>query len=157
MAETSVVDIFLPERCEVLTHLIELVQVETCIVFRPLQGGYEGFRRHMGRSHGERRNDCIDDIRAGFHALQDGHGGESRCVVGMDIDRDADCLLEFLYEVIAGVRSEQSGHVLDAQRIRAHVLKFLRILSEVIIVVHGADGVGDGSLYMRAFLLGRVD
>ncbi len=77
--------------------------------------------------------------------------------MGMDIYRDLDGLFEFFHEIVACVRCEQSGHVLDTDGVGSHALKFLCILRKVVVVMYGADGIGDGSLHVGAFLLCRVD
>ena len=65
----------------------------------------------------------------------------------------ADVRLELLDERIRVVRLKQVRHILDADRIRAHLLELHGELHEVVLVVHGALGVADRSLNLAAVLL----
>ena len=99
----------------------------------------------------------IDDVGTGLDALQQGHGSQTGGVVAVDIDRDGQGVLQLLDQVVAGVRSQQASHILDADGVCAHLFQGLGILDVVLVVVHGAQGVADAALHMCLFLVGCLD
>ena len=99
----------------------------------------------------------IDDVGTCLDALQDGHGSQTCGVVAVDVNRDADGLLQLLDQIVAGIGSQQTGHILDADGVCTHLLQSLGVGCKVLIVVHGAQGVADAALHMSAFLVGCLD
>ena len=51
----------------------------------------------------------IDDVGTCFDALEDGHGSQTCGVVAVDVNRDADGLLQLLDQIVAGIGSQQTG------------------------------------------------
>ena len=73
-------------------------------------------------------------IDAGLHAGR---------VVRVEVDRNADLLLERLDQQLGRVRLAQAGHVLDGQDVRAHLLQLLGQLDVVLqVVLRRASGRG---------------
>ena len=99
----------------------------------------------------------IDDVGTCLDALQDGHGSQTCGVVAVDVNRDADGLLQLLHQIVAGIGGQQTGHILDADGVCAHLLQGLGVGCKVLVVVHGAEGVADAALHMSAFLVGCLD
>ena len=75
----------------------------------------------------------------------------------MELDRDLDGLLERLDELVSVIGSEQSGHILDADRIGAHLLELLCVLGVVLGGVDRSGGVANRRLNVTFLFLGRVD
>ena len=61
----------------------------------------------------------------------------------MEMDGDADLLFQGVDEVVGGLRFAEAGHVLDAEDVRAHFLKLLRLRDVVVEVVFRAGGIED--------------
>ena len=99
----------------------------------------------------------IHDGRACLDALQQGHGSQACGVVAVDVHRDAQLFLELRDQVIAGIGSQQTSHILDADGVCTHVLEGLGVLDIILVVVHGAQGVADAALNMSTFLIGCLD
>ena len=75
----------------------------------------------------------------------------------MQLDRDLNCALEILYKALSLIRSKQSRHILDADRISACVLDLLCIVHVVLVCEYLAEGIGDSNLSVTLFLLGCLD
>ena len=99
----------------------------------------------------------IDDVGTCLDALQDGHGSQTCGVVAVDVNRDADGLLQLLHQIVAGIGGQQTGHILDADGVCAHLLQGLGVGCKVLVVVHRAQGIADAALHMSAFLVGCLD
>ena len=73
-------------------------------------------------------------------------------VVRVEMDRDADLLLERSHQQLGRVRLAQPGHVLDGQQVRAQLLQFLGQIDVVLQAVLGpcrieyVAGVANGRL-----------
>ena len=155
--DLAVGDVLLAELCEVVAHDIQLVEVEAGVVVGAAQRGDQALGGHMGGAQRQRAHRGVDDVGARLDPLEDRHRGETRGVVAVDIHRDAQGLLELLDQVIAGIGGQQTGHILDADRVGAHLLEGLGVGGEILVVVHRGQGVADAALYMRALLVGRLD
>jgi len=59
-----------------------------------------------------------------------------------------ECSLQFLDQIIGGVRGKKTGHVLDAERVGSHLLDPLGQRNPLGDGVDRAAGVGDGPLGM---------
>ena len=99
----------------------------------------------------------IDDVSTGLDALQQGHGSQTGRVVAVDVHRDGQGVLQLLDQLVAGVGSQQTGHVLDADGVCTHLFQSLCVLDVVLVVVDRAQGVADAALNVCAFLVGRLD
>ena len=99
----------------------------------------------------------IHDVRACLDALQQGHGSQTGGVVAVDVHRDGQGVFQLLDQLIAGVGGQQTGHILDADGVCAHLLEGLGVLDVVLVVVDGAEGVADAALNVCALVVGGLD
>ena len=77
--------------------------------------------------------------------------------MAVDVNRDADRLLQLLDQIIAGIGGQQASHILDADGICAHLFQSLGIACKILVVVHRAQGVADAALHMSALLVGCLN
>ena len=77
--------------------------------------------------------------------------------MGVQVDGDADGLLQSLHQGIGVHRQQEVGHVLDADHVRAHLLQLPGQLHEVGLVVDGGHGIAEGGLHLSAVFLGRLN
>ena len=63
--------------------------------------------------------------------------------MGVEVDGDADLLLEGGDELTDGGRVAEAGHVLDAQNVRAHFFELLGFIDVIFERIFRAVGVGD--------------
>ena len=68
----------------------------------------------------------IHRVHAGLHRRQHARGGDAGGVVGVEVDRHADLLLQRLDQRARGARLEQARHVLDAEDVAPARLQLLR-------------------------------
>ena len=100
----------------------------------------------------------VGDVEPASAALRIARGLHAAGVVRVEVDRDADLLLQRADQLFGRVRLAQAGHVLDGQDVRAHLLQFLGQLDVILQVVLAAArvedvaGVADGRLADRAGL-----
>jgi hypothetical protein len=156
-ADLAVGDVLFAQLSKVSAHDVQLLQIQTGIVVGALQGSHQALGGHMAGAKAQGAHGGIDDIGTCLDALEDGHGSQTCSVVAVDIHRDADGLLQLLDQIIAGIGSEQTCHILDADGVCAHLLQSLGVGCKVLVVVHRAQGVADAALHMSAFLVGRLD
>ena len=72
------------------------------------------------------------------------------------MDGHAHVFLQLFHQRIGVIGQQQVCHVLDADGVGAHLLQLHGQLDEVVLVVHGALGVADGSLHHTAVLLDEL-
>ena len=137
--------------------LAHLVQIEARVARRALERGDEGLRRGLGRAVGKRGERGIDNVDARHRSHQVDHVARAARVVRVQVDGDADGLLEALDEGVGVHRQQEVRHVLDAEGVRAHLLKLLGELDEVVLIVDGGDGVGERGLDLAAVFLRGLD
>ena len=77
--------------------------------------------RGSSRKRGHRG---IGNVEIGFRRFEDRRRLNARRVVRVEVDRNADFLLERFDELLGRVRFAQPGHVLDGQDVGAHFLQF---------------------------------
>ena len=135
-----------------LAGLEQLVHIQAGIPDGALEGGHQGFGGGLGGAAGQRGQGGIDDIHAGLGRHQVDHVAGAGGVVGVQMDGHLDIGLELLHQGIGVIGQQQVGHVLDADGIRAHLLDLLGQLDEVLLVMHGADGVADAAFHPAAGL-----
>ena len=137
------------------------VEVEAGVA---VAAGQRGGDRAQVRLRGEaahRGERAIDDVAAGLDGGQHRGGGDAAGVVGVEVDRQADLLLQRAYQFARGARLAHAGHVLDGQDVRAGLLQFLGQLDVVLQVVlrprrvEHVAGVADRRLAERAGLDAR--
>ena len=79
--------------------------------------------------------------------------------MGVEVDRDADFLLEGLHQVVGGLRFAEAGHVLDGKDVRAHRFDFLGlgdvVFQRILVALRVEDvaGVADRGLAERLAVL----
>ena len=155
--DLTVGDVLFAQLGKMLAHDVQLAQIKAGIVVGPLQSGDQTLGGHMRGAKRQRAHRGIDDVGAGLDALEDGHGSQTGGIVAVDVDGNADGLLQRLDKVVAGIGLEQTGHILDADGIGAHLFEGLGVLNEIFVGMHRAQGVADAGLNMRALLAGRLD
>jgi hypothetical protein len=97
-----------------------------------LQGGDDGVEVRLRGAAAHRGDREIDDVHAGVGGAQDRAGVDAAGVVRVEVDREADLLLERLHELVRGVGAAEAGHVLDREDVGAHALQLLRELHVVL-------------------------
>ena len=75
----------------------------------------------------------------------------------MQLNGNVHCLFQRLNQIIGAVRGQQTGHILNADRVCTCVLQLLRVMTVVFRVKHRTGGVRNCSLYMTAVFLGCVN
>ena len=76
--------------------------------------------------------------------------------MGVELNRDLDRLLESLDQLISVIRLKKSRHVLDADRVCAHLLELLCVVRKVLGGINRTGRIADRRLNMTVFLLGSV-
>ncbi len=71
----------------------------------------------------------------------------------MKLNGNLNILLEGLHQFIGLIGNQKPCHILDTDGIGTHFHKDLGILDKLLKTVEGADGIGECSLGMAAFLL----
>ena len=74
----------------------------------------------------------------------------------MQVDGQVELCLEAANQAFGSVGTQQTGHILNADGISAHLCQLLAKLDEVLILMIGADGVDDAALHMCACFLGST-
>ena len=92
----------------------------------------------MGSAVGEGGQRGVDDIYSRLDGLEVGHAGLAAGVVGVELNRYLQALLERLDQVVGIVGRYEPGLVLDAYGIGPHVLKDERLVDKEVHVVDGA-------------------
>ncbi len=77
----------------------------------------------MAGAEAEGRDGRVHDVGAGLDGLHQADHGDAGGGVDVDVDEGvlAAGLLDALDEIVSGLRLQESGHVLDADRVAAHV------------------------------------
>ena len=86
---------------------------------------------------------AVDGIAAGLDRGQHRGGGDAAGVVGVEVHRQPDLLLERLHQLARGARLAHAGHVLDGEDVGAGLLQLLGEVDVVLEVVLGPRGVED--------------
>ena len=137
--------------------LVHQLHIQTRIILRALERRAQGLGRRLAGALSHRAERGIDDIASRFDRLEDRHRAGAGGVVGMQVNRQLGGRLQLLHEAVRFIRKQQVRHILDADRIRAHLLDFLGKLEEVFLSMHRADGIADGDFAVAAVLLGGLD
>ena len=142
---------------EVRRALVHQLHVQARVVLGALERCAQGLGRRLAGALGHRAERGIHDIAARLNRLEDGHCAGAGGVVGVQVNRQLGGRLELLDEAVRFIRKQQVGHILDADRIRAHLLDLLSQLEEVFLGVNRADRVADGDFAVAAVLLSGLD
>ena len=113
----------------------------------------------MSRPQRQRTDRGIDNVAAGLNRLHQRDQRDAGGGVGVDMNQHvlAALLLDAFDQVIGGLRLQQAGHVLDANRIAPHLLQLLRHLGKGRNGMQRTDGVTDRALRVLAGLFHGVD
>ena len=142
---------------EVRRALVHQLHVQARVVLGALERRAQGLGRRLAGALGHRAQGGIHDVAARLNRLENGHRAGTGGVVRVQVDRQLGGRLELLDEAVGLIRQQQVGHILDADRIRAHLLDLLGQLEEVFLGVHRADRVADGDFAVAAVFLGGLD
>ena len=111
----------------------------------------------MGSTQCERGHSGINAVNACLNSLDDAHGSKAGSIVGVKLDRNLNGSLQILYKACSLIRSQQSRHILDADRIRAGILDLLSVVHVILMGEYLAEGVGNSYLCVTLLLLGCLD
>ena len=104
----------------VVGELVEGLDVEAGVALGAFHGGADGVQVGLGSGAGHGGEGHVGDVGSGIGRGHDGGGVESGGVVGVEVDGDADLLLEGGEEFGGGGRVAESGHVFDAKNVGSH-------------------------------------
>ncbi len=96
-------------------------------------------------------------VSTGFNRLELAHRTHASGVMAVDKHRQVDFRLQRPHQISSGVRGEQTGHILDRDRVDAHGLHGLGLFHKRLNGVHGAGGVRDGTLCVLTGGLHRLN
>ena len=139
---------------EVVADLAEAVHVEVGGVVGALEHLHEGFGRVVAGAKAHRRDGRVDHVGTRLDGLHEADEGDARGGVAVNVDLDvAVGFLDAADDVVGGLRLEEGGHVLEGDRLGAHVDELPGELHVALDGVDRRDGVADGALGMLADLL----
>ena len=153
----AVLEILLTDRTEIVSDLRKLIKVETRIIFRTAESFDHNFSRGLRCSQRERADRSVENICACLDRFHIGHGSTAGCIMRMHLKRKARSFLQSCHELCCSLRNKKSGHILDADRIRAHVLDLLGDVLPVIERIGITKCVGKRDLRFRSFFLCSLD
>ncbi len=142
-------------------ELVERLLIELRVPRAGAQGVRDGVEVGLGGQAGEGGNGQVHDVGPGFGGLENAGAGDAAAVVRVEVDGDADFLLEGLDQLFGGERVAQTGHVLDREQVGAHLLEFLGqahvVLQRILgpVGVEDIAGVADGGLAEGVGVLGN--
>ncbi len=112
----------------------------------------EGLGGVVAGAEAERADRGVHAVGAGLDRLHQAHQGDAGGGVGVHVHAHgfAAVLLDAAHDVIGRLRLEQRGHVLQADRVAAHLHQALRHVDEALHGVQRADGVADRALGVLA-------
>ena len=140
-------------RTEIIGNLLQKRHVQSGIIRRTLESLNHNLSRRLRGSQRERGNSGINDIHTCLHSLQIGHGSDTGCIMCVKLDGKARGLFQSLYQLGCLVGHQKTGHILDADGIRSHLLDGFCLGSPVFQCVGIAQGIGQGYLSLRTFFL----
>ena len=136
----------------VIGQLLQALRVKAGVALLTAQGLDNGVHRRLAREVGQRSDGGVDHVHAGLGRHEIGRDLVVGGVVRVQVDGDADLLLEGAHELLGGVGLEQAGHVLDGQHVGAAALELLGevdvVLERVAVArrVEDVAGVAHGAL-----------
>ncbi len=145
----------------VIGEFVERVEVQLGVARRVLERGDDAVEVRLRGAAGHRGDGEIDNVHTRLAGLEDAGRVDAAGVVRVEVDRNADLVLERLDQFLRGERAADAGHVFDREEVRAHLLQLLRELHVVLegeFVPSGIEdvaGVADGGLANRMGLVHR--
>ena len=136
----------------VVGQLLHPPQVQPGVPLRSLQGGHQRIQRGLAGKTRQRGAGGIHHIHTGLGGHQQGRHLIAGGVVGMQVDGDADLLLQGGHQLLGGVGLQQAGHILNGQHMGATVLQLLgkvHIVFQSVLILAGIQnvaGVAHGGL-----------
>ena len=156
-AHKTVLQALLAVRCEVVRDLFQDCHVIAGIIRCAPQRADQDVGRRLGRTHGERADCAVNDIRACLDGLEISHARAAGGVMRVNVDRQIRAGLQRADQLVSRVRDQQAGHILDADGIRAHILDLAGDRLPVVISICVTDCVCQCNLSMSALFLGGAD
>ena len=146
----------------VVGNFVQRLQIKPGVALSELQRRNNGIQVGLaGRTrHGSDRE--VRDVHARFRRRQHRRGRGATRIVRVEMDRDADLLLQRLHQHMRRRRTAQARHVLDRQNMCAHPLQFLRqlhVVTERVFaarLVENVPRVADRSFTNSVRLLHRI-
>ena len=148
---------------QLLVDLGQQLDVEAGVAVGAQQGHHQGLDGRVRGSVGIGGHAGVDDVHPRLDGLEVAHGRHAGSKVAVQVDGYLDRRLEGLDQVVGIVGGDQTGHVLDADRVGAHGLEVLGFFDVVIDGVHIAaharfgHGVAHATLEVLAALLDYFD
>ena len=146
------VPVFHRHLLQVVADLDQRGQVHVSFPVGLLHRHQQGLDGRLGSAQGKGGQAGVQHIHARFDGLQVAHGARARGVVGVELHRDLDGLLDRLDDGVGVIGGTHPGHVLQADRIGPHRLDLLGELHVIIQVEDRAaqaplgQGVAHGAL-----------
>ena len=150
--EQAVVGELILDGQEVVVDLFQLLGVHAAVVAHLRERIHERLSRRLARAAREARGRAVDAGRARLRRLEVGHVAEAGGGVGVDVNRDADVFAERRNEVEALLRAHDARHVLDTERMTAHLLDLSAEGDKHFEVVDRTERVADAALCVAAGL-----
>ena len=123
----------------VIGELLDALHGDTGISGVALECCHNGVHGGLRGQAGHGCNCGIHNVHAGFCGHQQGCDLVAGGIVGVEMNRNADLLLQGVYQFLGRIGLEQAGHILDADGVGADVLQ---LLGQLYIVVQGIAGTG---------------
>ena len=138
-------------------YLEQPIHIEPGVIRGAFQHLDETFGGVVPRTKRKRADGGIHDVATGFDGFHERDQRDSGS--GMDVKMHqrllATALLDTFDQIVGGLRLQQGGHVLDADRIAALLDQLLRHFGKGFNGMHRADGITDRALRVLAGLLDR--
>ncbi len=128
---------------QVLADLDQLGQVHVGLPLGLLHRHHQGLDGRLGGPQGEGGQAGVQHVHARLDGLQVAHGARAGGVVGVELHRDLDGLLDGLDDLVGVVGRDHAGHVLEDEGVGPHLFG---LLGEVDVVVEIEDGAAQAPL-----------
>ena len=116
----------------VIREYLQVVEVEACVSAGVFACCDDGVQRRLAGEAGHAGDSSVRDIQVSDSSKCYCSDAVSGCVVSMQMYRYSKLVLQSCDELSCGYRSQQSGHVLDAEDVSASLLELLSHLDIVV-------------------------
>ena len=136
----------------VVGEVLETIQIQTGVPLGSLQCRHNGVEGGLAGHAGHGGDGAVHHVHTGLGSQQAGGHLVAGGVVGVELDGDADLLLQRGDQLLGGVGLQNTGHILDGQHMSAAMLQLLGHLHIVVqrvfvsLGIQNVAGVADGSL-----------